>query len=162
MKEEKKLSVIIPIYNVEKYLDRCLKSIVEQTYRNLEIILIDDGSSDHSKEICELWETKDGRVRVYSQTNSGVSAARNMGFGLCSGDAIIFIDSDDEIEEVMFEKMIYRLFEFEDIDMVCCGYTNEFQGIILERKPKEGVLSNTEIMEALFDNCFIIISLIKH
>ncbi len=151
MNIEEKLSVIIPIYNVEKYLDRCLSSIINQTYTNIEIILIDDGSTDRSKEICEKWRKKDNRIRIYSQINSGVSTARNIGFNLSSGEAIIFIDADDEIEKTMLEDMACRLFQFSYIDMVCCGYTNEFYDKILEYKPKEGILDGEEIMKALFD-----------
>ncbi len=151
MKEGKKLSIIIPIYNVEKYLDRCLRGVIDQTYKNTEIILVDDGSTDHSKEICEKWRKKDKRIKIYYQENLGVSTARNVGFNLSSGEAIIFIDPDDEIERTMFEDMIGKLFRYSYIDLVCCGYTNEFNDRIFEYKPIEGILSEEKILKSLFD-----------
>ena len=93
------ISVVIPVYNVEKYLDRCIISVVNQTYSNLEIIIIDDGASDNSPSICDKWERLDDRIRVIHQLNSGVSCARNMGLEMLHGDFTLFVDSDDYLEK---------------------------------------------------------------
>lgn len=93
------ISVIIPVYKVEKYLDSCVESVVGQTYQNLEIILVDDGSPDHCPEMCDAWEEKDKRIKVIHKQNGGVGSARNEGIKLASGDWVWFVDSDDTIEE---------------------------------------------------------------
>ena len=98
---EKKVSVIVPIYNAEKYLNKCLESIIGQTYKNLEIILVDDGSSDNSPIICDAWAQIDSRIRVIHKKNGGVSSARNAGIDLAQGDYIGFVDADDWIEPNM-------------------------------------------------------------
>lgn len=114
------ISVIIPIYNAKKYLDRCVASVIYQTYNELEIILVDDGSSDGSLEICQKWRTADHRIKVFSQTNSGVSAARNMGLSHATSDYIMFVDSDDYMHPDMCETM-YKTVLTKDADCVICG-----------------------------------------
>lgn len=116
MKKETLISVIIPVYNIEKYLSRCISSIVNQTYKNLEIILIDDGSTDKSLKICKDWEKKDNRVKVISQENRGVSSARNKGLSIAKGGYISFIDGDDEINIDLYDSFTdqYNL----DIDII--------------------------------------------
>ena len=94
MKEEL-ISCIVPVYNVEEYLNQCIESIVTQTYKNIEIILIDDGSTDASPEICDNWKRKDERIIVIHKKNEGVSVARNIGLGYKKGEWVVFIDSDD-------------------------------------------------------------------
>ena len=101
-----KISIIIPVYQVEKYIKRCLDSILSQTYSNLEIILIDDGSRDMSGKICDEYAIKDSRIKVIHQDNAGVSVARNKGLDICTGDYVTFVDSDDFLEPLMYEKMI--------------------------------------------------------
>ena len=96
------LSVIIPVYKVEQYLCRCIDSVLAQTYTDLEIILVDDGSPDGSGAICDEYAAKDSRIKVIHQKNAGVSAARNAGMDLASGEYLAFIDSDDFIEPEMF------------------------------------------------------------
>ena len=93
-----KISIIVPIYNTEKFLDKCLNSLVNQTYKNIEIILIDDGSTDNSLNICLDYQKKDNRIKVIHQENKGLSGARNRGFEESTGDYIWYIDSDDYIE----------------------------------------------------------------
>ncbi|WP_299109756.1 glycosyltransferase [uncultured Winogradskyella sp.] len=105
------ISVIVPVYNAEQYLERCINSIANQTYRNLEIILINDGSSDSSKTICNSFATNDTRITVVNQQNGGSSIARNTGLEIAKGDFISFIDSDDYIEPIMLEKMLNLLLE---------------------------------------------------
>ncbi|WP_309088667.1 glycosyltransferase [Domibacillus sp.] len=114
-----KISIIVPVYNVEDYIERCLNTICGQSYKNLEIILVDDGSSDNSMKICEEFSKKDNRIRVIHQSNQGVSAARNKGIGAATGDYIAFVDSDDYIHPEMYERL-YMLLKKEDADMSAC------------------------------------------
>ncbi len=115
----KKLSVIVPVYNVEKELDRCLNSITGQKYGDLEIILIDDGSTDSSGKKCDQWGKNDFRIRVIHQINGGLSDARNTGLNVATGDLIAFVDSDDYIDENMYQIMV-RALEEQDADVVLC------------------------------------------
>lgn len=103
------ISVIVPVYNVEEYLNKCVESIVNQTYKNLEILLIDDGSPDSCPEMCDDWAEKDSRIRVIHKENGGLSSARNMGLDNCSGDYVGFIDSDDWIDLNFFETLYNNL-----------------------------------------------------
>ena len=100
------ISIIVPVYMVEKYLDRCIESITNQTYKNLEIILVDDGSPDNCPEICDKWAEKDSRIKVIHKENGGLSDARNAGVAVATGDYIGFVDSDDYIEPDMYEKLL--------------------------------------------------------
>lgn len=131
-----KVSVIIPVYNVEKYLNECINSVVNQTYKNLEIILIDDGSPDNCPIMCDEWATKDERIKVFHQQNGGLSVARNNGIEYSTGDYLCFLDSDDYIAENSVERAITCI-EENDADIVCFGVfrVNEF-GKILESTEK--------------------------
>ena len=93
-----KVSIIIPVYKVEKYIDKCIQSIMNQTYRNIEIILVDDGSPDSCGEICDYYAKKDNRVKVVHKMNGGLSDARNYGIEVATGKYILFVDSDDWVE----------------------------------------------------------------
>ena len=115
------ISVIIPVYNVEKYLNECLNSVCSQTFENLEIILVDDGSTDDSSKICDEWSAKDSRVRVIHQLNAGLSEARNSGLKYCKGDYILYIDSDDSIEEDLVESLM-NLIEKHNVDIAMCTH----------------------------------------
>lgn len=114
------VSVVVPIYNVEKYLDRCISSIVRQTYGNLEIILVDDGSPDHCPEMCEQWAEKDNRIRVVHKKNGGLGMARNTGIDHATGEYICFFDSDDYIEPNAIEVCM-RTVKNEAADIVAFG-----------------------------------------
>ena len=114
-----KISIIIPVYQVEKYIKRCLDSILSQKYSNLEIILIDDGSRDMSGKICDEYAIKDSRIKVIHQDNAGVSVARNKGLDICTGDYVTFVDSDDFLEPLMYEKMMEKVIEY-NCDVVMC------------------------------------------
>lgn len=116
----KKVSVIIPIYNVEDYLPKCLDSIINQTYKNLEIILINDGSPDNCGVICDEYAKCDDRIIVVHQENQGVSVARNTGLDICSGDYIVFCDPDDYVELDMYEKLV-SLAQINNVDVVVCA-----------------------------------------
>jgi glycosyltransferase involved in cell wall biosynthesis len=100
------ISVIVPVYKVEKYLDKCIESIVNQTYKNLEIILVDDGSPDNCGAICDVWATKDSRIKVIHKENGGLSDARNAGLAVATGDWVAFVDSDDWVAEEMFARLL--------------------------------------------------------
>lgn len=113
------ISVIIPIYNVEKYLNQCIQSVVNQTYRNLEIILVDDGSPDNCPRMCDEWAKKDSRIKVIHKQNEGSGTARNMALDIAKGQYIGLIDSDDYIEPHMYEHLLGLM--GDDIDIVECG-----------------------------------------
>lgn len=113
------ISVIVPVYNVEKYIHRCVDSILGQTYTNLEVILIDDGSPDKCGEICDEYASADARVKVIHQENAGLSEARNAGLDICTGDYVAFVDSDDYIEVNMYEKLLVALIENEADISIC-------------------------------------------
>jgi glycosyltransferase involved in cell wall biosynthesis len=115
------VSIIVPVYNTEKYLPRCIESILEQTYKNIELILINDGSSDRSGEICDEFARKDNRIIVEHRKNSGVSDARNTGILMCSGEYLQFVDSDDYIDKDM-TRLLVNAIKFEKADLVICGY----------------------------------------
>lgn len=115
------ISVIVPVYNVERWLDRCVTSIVGQTYKNLEIILIDDGSTDKSSEMCDAWSRLDDRIRVVHKANGGLSSARNEGLGIAMGARIAFVDSDDWIDSEMLATMNRWMDEQSAVDVVMCG-----------------------------------------
>lgn len=114
------ISVIIPVYNVENYLDECLESVTRQTYKNLEIILIDDGSTDRSARICNAWRNKDKRIKVIHKENEGLGIARNVGLEHATGKYIMFLDSDD-FWELNTVEILYNSIK-DDGDVVYCGY----------------------------------------
>lgn len=120
------ISIIIPVYNVEPYLQRCLHSVVSQTYQNLEIILVDDGSMDRSGRICDEWALRDDRLTVIHKENGGLSSARNAGIDIASGRYIGFVDSDDYIEPTMYEVLL-RAIEDNGAQIACCG-RNRIEG----------------------------------
>ena len=119
--EEKLVSVIVAVYNIEEYLPRCIDSILAQTYRNLEIILVDDGSTDSSGGICDDYAQKDRRIKVIHKKNGGLSDARNAGLDKVSGDYIGFVDGDDWIDEDMYRAM-YEACEKEKAQIAACRY----------------------------------------
>lgn len=128
-----KISIIVPVFNSAKWLNKCIDSIIEQTYNNIEIILIDDGSTDNSPEICDEYAKRDSRIRVIHKKNEGVSIARNTGIDTSTGEYIKFVDSDDWIEKDCCEKLV-NIIEKESVDLVICGL-NVFQNNKLLRNP---------------------------
>lgn len=114
-----KISVIVAVYNTMDYLDECLESLTEQTYKNLEIVLVDDGSTDDSGRKCDIWESRDSRIRVIHQKNMGISKARNAGLKIITGDYVAFLDSDDLLNKFFYEKMLDALYE-SGADMALC------------------------------------------
>ena len=120
MKQKKLVSIIIPIYNSEEYLERCFESLVNQTYDNIEIIAINDGSTDNSLELCYKWEKLDSRIKVFSKKNGGISSARNYGITQSKGDYYSFIDSDDDVSYNFIELLVRNL-EMNQVDVSMCG-----------------------------------------
>jgi len=125
MKE--KISIIIPIYNTATYLDRCISSIIAQSYKNIEILLINDGSTDNSGHICSIWAAKDKRIKVIHKKNSGVSNTRNMGLSIAQGELIAFVDSDDYLSPNIYERL-YCLMKYYSCDLAICGRTRICEG----------------------------------
>lgn len=126
-----KVSVIIPVYNAEKHLGKCIQSVLAQTERNIEVILIDDGSKDKSLDICQFYAEKDQRVRVIHQENAGVSAARNKGITEAIGEYIGFVDSDDWIDTVMYKSML-READRTEADVVMCDARTVYEDGIIQ------------------------------
>lgn len=121
------ISVIVPVYNVEKYLERCVKSIAAQTYKDLEILLIDDGSTDKSGKMCDDFQQTDSRIKAFHKQNGGLSDARNYGIEHSAGEFISFVDSDDYIDEKMLETL-HRLITENDADLAVCSAMDVFEG----------------------------------
>lgn len=146
------VSVIIPIYNVEKYLTRCLESVIKQTYKNLEIILVNDGSTDNSKYICDKYSKSDGRIVLINKINGGLSSARNSGLDIMKGEYFTFLDSDDWIAKDYIEKLVSNITDF---DIIQCGYKriNQENKVLFRSNCINKVLnSSEEILEAFFIN----------
>ncbi len=114
------ISVIVPVYKVEAYLDQCVQSLVNQTYKDLEIILVDDGSPDNCPAMCDAWAAKDSRIKVIHKKNGGLSDARNAGMAVAKGEYMAFVDSDDWVDTEMYEALLSRL-EETDSDVASCG-----------------------------------------
>lgn len=134
-KEYEGISVIVPIYNGEKYISRCIESILNQTHKNIEIVCVNDGSTDESGKILDNYAKIDNRIKVIHKQNAGVSAARNTGIKESTMPIIAFVDSDDYIQDVMYEKMI-SLMEKEKLDCVCCDYKNIYSDRIINRNSR--------------------------
>lgn len=117
------ISIIVPVYNVEEYIEQALDSLINQTYKNIEIIIIDDGSTDNSAIICERYAEEDKRIVVIHTANNGVAIARNLGINLAKGEYIGFVDPDDYINLEMFEKLYGALKECK-ADIACCRRKN--------------------------------------
>lgn len=130
------ISIIVPIYNVENYLDRCLWSIRKQTYSNLEIILVNDGSPDNSYQIMDRHEAEDSRIRIITKENGGLSSARNAGIKSATGEYIAFIDSDDWIEHTMFEKLLKSIRDNQS-DISVCDVRTEYEDGTLKAELKQ-------------------------
>ena len=147
-----RISVIVPVYKVEEYLDKCVQSIVDQTYTNLEIILVDDGSPDRCGEMCDEWAKKDARIRVVHKENGGLSDARNAGMAVATGEYIGFVDSDDWIEPQMYQ-CLYEAMVATDSDVASCGalrvWADGRPAQKLVSVNRDCVLEREEAMEAL-------------
>lgn len=154
-----KISIIIPVYNVEETIDFCIKSIINQTYKNLEILLIDDGSTDASGKICDEYSKKDKRIKVIHKQNEGVSATRNLGIKVSTGKFIAFIDSDDFLEKSYFETL-YKVIDTTNSDIAVCAYKvlSNKNNIIYDMSYETG-LKHNEIV--IYENVDITKELLK-
>ncbi len=152
------LSVVIPVYNVKEYLERCVESVCGQTYKNLDILLIDDGSTDGSGELCDELAQKDNRIRVIHKENAGVSSARNVGLEYAIGELIAFVDSDDWLDATMYESL-YTLMWEHDADVACCNYRRVMGEEIADYSDNRvRVYYGAEMLDTYItghENCFI-------
>ena len=153
MNMNNKVSVIIPVYNVHRYIERCVKSVIDQTYRNIEIILVDDGSTDNSGRICDFLQKKDSRVKVYHKNNGGLSDARNYGIIKSNGDYIFFLDSDDYISMELIELLLYSSI-YHKTDLVISGLHDFYEGELIRsddiKKNKDFIISKEECYRKMF------------
>lgn len=155
---EIKVSVIIPVYNCEKYIKKCVTSIIKQSYKNIEILLINDGSTDNSYAKCKEIAILDERIKVFSKDNGGVSSARNYGLKKCEGDYILFIDGDDYITNDCIEKSI-KLIKEKDIEILKFSFVKEISKSIHKKYsfsvPINKVILNKEYSKILYPNTFL-------
>lgn len=143
-----KISVIVPIYKVEDYLDRCVQSIQHQTYENLEIILVDDGSPDACGRMCDQYAEKDRRIQVIHKQNGGLSDARNAGIEKAAGEYVAFVDSDDWLEPKMYE-VLYHTIKKYDADIAECSYRNVYADWVKEETACTGNVVEADAVSAL-------------
>jgi glycosyltransferase involved in cell wall biosynthesis len=144
--EKPLISVIIPVFNVEAYLPKCLDSILCQTYENLEIIVVNDGSTDNSPQICEEYANKNSRIKVINKKNGGLSSARNAGLNIATGKYIGFVDSDDFIEKDMYEKMLNAMLE-HSANLVICNYFSDRE---IKYPCEKSMLANADFVFRLY------------
>ena len=148
------ISIIVPVYKVEPYLDQCVKSIIDQTYKNLEIILIDDGSPDNCPIMCDEWAKRDSRIKVLHVKNGGASSARNAGLDIAQGEYIGFVDSDDYIAPDMYEILLNALIS-SDKKISCCYSVVVFDSTISNiqrtRSYNPVILDTVQTMDSIFD-----------
>lgn len=156
MNEDKKVSIIVPVYNTEAYIESCLDSIKKQTYKNFEVLLINDGSTDNSKKICEMFVHNDDRFKLFNQVNCGLSKSRNNGIKKSKGDLILFVDADDQISANLLEKSITILNEYE-VDTVIFSYSMMINGKQKNsgfKDPNLGSISAEKALAELFSGHF--------
>lgn len=147
------ISVIIPVYNVEKYLNKCIDSVIKQDYKNIEILIVNDGSTDNSKEIGTYYEKKDERIKLINIENSGVSNARNIGIRSANGKYITFIDSDDYVEKDYVSEL-YKMCTKNKADISICGiqsYAPKYEKILKKNKTINKLLTTEEAIVAMLD-----------
>lgn len=149
-------SIVVPIYNCEIYLKKCLDSLINQSFQNIEIILVDDGSKDQSLEICNQYKEKDNRIKVFSQINAGVSAARNFGMTLATGKWISFVDSDDLVDMELYSKLKYLIDLHNDSQMYCFNYvSDETDRKVVDEKNASEELNRYEMQIGIFEKEYI-------
>ena len=148
------ISIIVPVYNVDKYLENCIESILSQTFKDFELILVNDGSTDNSGKICDIYDKKDCRIRVIHKNNAGLSSARNTGLDIACGKYIGFVDSDDSIHPRMYE-ILYDLIKKYDSDISCCNYKKIYNIFKCEYENVNSLevieMSNVEAIKNLYD-----------
>lgn len=147
-----KVSIIVPVYRVEKYLDRCVNSLMNQTLKDIEIILVDDGSPDNCPRLCDNWAKVDERIKVIHKSNGGLSSARNAGLKVANGKYVGFVDSDDDVEINMYE-MMYNVAEQNYVDFVMCDYqrvTTDGNSYLKTLNIREGYYSKDDIIKNIY------------
>ena len=142
------ISVIVPAYNVEKYIKTCLDSLINQTYSNFEIIVVNDGSTDQTEEILRSYQSNP-KFRIYSQENGGLSAARNQGLKLANGELVCFVDSDDSVKSDYLEKLVAPFIEDVDVDITVCGYQEKFENSVINHVLKSQKITGRKATEDL-------------
>lgn len=144
-----KITVIVPVYNVDKYLENCVSSIINQTYRNIEILLVDDGSTDQSGQLCDRFKDSDSRVRVIHKENGGLSSARNAGLDEMSGDYVTFVDSDDWLTNDMLECQLSEALQY-NVDIVHSNCFSVYNGKVhpICVQPKKYLSTKKDILTA--------------
>ena len=145
------ISIIVPIYNVEQYIRNCIDSLLNQTHKNLEIILVDDGSPDNCGKICDEYAKKDSRIIVIHKENGGLSDARNYGIDKATGDYIGFVDPDDRIEKDMYEHLLDGIGEYDAEIAACMWYLEYADRLEARRRNEDSVYCGKKAMEALLD-----------
>lgn len=152
------ISIVVPVYNVEKYLDKCVKSIINQTYDNLQIILVDDGSKDNSGKLCDLWEQRDRRIITKHKDNGGLSDARNYGVKFAEGKYVMFVDSDDIISENIVEYLMKLIYETNSDISICAPlHCYPEEKIVFEKEKFHKVFSADEaVKEMLYQKSFLV------
>ncbi len=149
------ISIIIPIYNAQKYLKECIDSALNQTYKEIEIILIDDGSTDYSGKICDSYAEKDKRVKVIHNENQGVSVSRNIGIKEAKGLYITFMDADDFVSE-QYVEILYRLIKNDDSEVSIIGNDEQYEGKIIKRNRKiRKILNSEEIIKMILEEKYL-------
>ena len=150
----KKVSVIVPVYNTEKYVEKCIRSILAQTYRNLEVICVDDGSTDQSAKILQELAQEDSRIKCFHISNHGQAYARNMALEKATGEYITFVDSDDYIENDMYEILVKEI-QQKNVDIVCCNYfmdVSEKKYVVENTKQvPDCIISSNEFMKYIYE-----------
>ena len=141
---EPKISIIVPVYNVEQYLERCVESLISQTYKNIEIILVDDGSKDNSGKLCDELAKRDPRILAYHKENGGLSDARNYGIDKATSDYVGFVDSDDFVDEDMYEILLSNLLKYDAEISFCRLYDVYNDKVIKDNTPNEPYLMTSE------------------
>lgn len=149
--ENARISVIVPIYNVEQYLEECIDSIIDQTYQNLQIILVNDGSTDCSGVICDRYKEKDKRIEVIHKANGGLSDARNVGLEHVVGEYVCFVDSDDKIDRTFVEYLYSELIR-NKTQISACGFVAAFKNKTIQQPEKAGVFTSREAICKLIEN----------
>ena len=151
------ISVIVPVYKVESYLDKCISSITRQTYTNLEIILVDDGSPDKCGAMCDAWAEKDSRIKVIHKENGGLSDARNAGMAAATGELMAFVDSDDWLNPNMYQ-LLYEAMQRTGSDIAACGVEMVWEDGTAPRmltKPGEYILDARQAMQAIIEESIL-------
>lgn len=149
--EKDKISIIVPVFNLENYIENCIKSLIEQTYKNIEIILVDDGSTDNSAEVLDKYSKLDKRIKIIHKNNEGVSKARNIGLNESQGKYITFVDGDDTVDE-NYVEFLYRSMIDNKADISICGHRDiKNENIIFETKDYIKLSNNVEALKMLFE-----------